>query len=153
MKIAQIAPLIESVPPRLYGGTDQYLSPVVEDSLVWRQAAPTRSQWRQRLSARFDGKTVCGPVRGPARIVRYQSEKRRIVLALSRSSQGEVCGGGVTTSRRIRTGIPSRRAERGLFNPIWCRNRHRRPPLSETAISEIDHTHQRQLLDHAVQAG
>jgi hypothetical protein len=35
-----------------------------------------------------------------------------------------MCGGSVTTSRRIRTG-PSRRAERGLFNAIWCRNRHR----------------------------
>ena len=36
-----------------------------------------------------------------------------------------MCGGSVTTSRRIRTGVPSRRAERGLFNAIWCRNRHR----------------------------
>ena len=27
-------------------GLCQYLSPVVEDLLVWRQAAPTRSQWR-----------------------------------------------------------------------------------------------------------
>ena len=58
-----------------------------------------------------------------------------------------MCGGGVTTSRRIRTGIPSRRAERGLFNPIWCSEpssrRMSRASLSGTA-------HHRQLLDHAV---
>ena len=31
MKIAQIAPLIESVPPRLYGGTERIASYVTEE--------------------------------------------------------------------------------------------------------------------------
>ena len=31
MKIAQIAPLIESVPPRLYGGTERVVSYLTED--------------------------------------------------------------------------------------------------------------------------
>ncbi|MGB6589478.1 MAG: glycosyltransferase family 4 protein, partial [Pseudolabrys sp.] len=31
MKIAQIAPLIESVPPRLYGGTERIVSYVTEE--------------------------------------------------------------------------------------------------------------------------
>ena len=32
----------------------QRLSPVVEDTDVWRQAAPTRFQWRQRIGSGFD---------------------------------------------------------------------------------------------------
>ncbi len=35
MKIAQVAPLIESVPPRLYGGTERVVSHLVEE-LVWQ---------------------------------------------------------------------------------------------------------------------
>jgi hypothetical protein len=31
MKIAQIAPLIESVPPRLYGGTERIVSYLTEE--------------------------------------------------------------------------------------------------------------------------
>ena len=31
MKIAQIAPLMESVPPRLYGGTERVVSYLTED--------------------------------------------------------------------------------------------------------------------------
>jgi hypothetical protein len=31
MKIAQVAPLIESVPPRLYGGTERIVSYLTED--------------------------------------------------------------------------------------------------------------------------
>src|ERR1700720_3468729 len=34
MKIAQIAPLIESVPPRLYGGTERAVSSLTEDLVV-----------------------------------------------------------------------------------------------------------------------
>ena len=46
------------------------------------------------------------------RIPRFQSEKRRIVLAKNRDHR--CAAHSVTTSRRIRTGVPSRRAERGL---------------------------------------
>jgi hypothetical protein len=34
MKIAQIAPLIESVPPRLYGGTERVVSYLTEEFVV-----------------------------------------------------------------------------------------------------------------------
>lgn len=34
MKIAQIAPLIESVPPRLYGGTERIVSYLTEELLA-----------------------------------------------------------------------------------------------------------------------
>jgi len=36
MRIAQIAPLMESVPPKLYGGTDRIVSYLTEE-LVKRQ--------------------------------------------------------------------------------------------------------------------
>ena len=35
MKIAQIAPLMESVLPRLYGGTERIVSYVTENSSRW----------------------------------------------------------------------------------------------------------------------
>ncbi|MHA1567376.1 MAG: glycosyltransferase, partial [Alphaproteobacteria bacterium] len=35
MKIAQVAPLVESVPPPLYGGTERVVSHLVEE-LVWQ---------------------------------------------------------------------------------------------------------------------
>ena len=39
MKIAQIAPLIESVPPRLYGGTERIASYVTEELVALGHAA------------------------------------------------------------------------------------------------------------------
>jgi transcriptional regulator with XRE-family HTH domain len=35
-------------------GLCQHISPIVKDRHVSRQTAPSRSQWRQRLSADFD---------------------------------------------------------------------------------------------------
>ena len=35
MKIAQIAPLIESVPPRFYGGTERIVSYLTKSSSAW----------------------------------------------------------------------------------------------------------------------
>ena len=35
MKIAQIAPLIESVPPRFYGGTERVVSYLLRNWLRW----------------------------------------------------------------------------------------------------------------------
>ena len=35
MKIAQIAPLIESVPPRFYGGTERMVSYLQRNSSAW----------------------------------------------------------------------------------------------------------------------
>jgi hypothetical protein len=36
MKIAQIAPLVESVPPRLYGGTERIVSYLTEETREMR---------------------------------------------------------------------------------------------------------------------
>ena len=45
MKIAQIAPLAESVPPRLYGGTERIVSYLTEELV---RAGPRRHAVRQR---------------------------------------------------------------------------------------------------------
>jgi len=51
MKIAQIAPLAESVPPKLYGGTERIVSYLTEE-LVRQGHAPTvtKSIGRYRLT-------------------------------------------------------------------------------------------------------
>jgi hypothetical protein len=36
MRIAQVAPLAESVPPRLYGGTERVVAWLIEE--LWRSA-------------------------------------------------------------------------------------------------------------------
>ena len=46
----------------------QRLSPIVEDTHVWRQATPSRPQWRQRFNSRFDRKTA--PRAGPVQLHR-----------------------------------------------------------------------------------
>ena len=42
MKIAQVSPLIESVPPIQYGGTEQVVSFLTEDT---RRGSSSRSAW------------------------------------------------------------------------------------------------------------
>ena len=46
----------------------QCLSPIVEDTHVWRQATPSRPQWRQWFNSRFDRKTA--PRAGPVQLHR-----------------------------------------------------------------------------------
>ena len=61
MKIAQIAPLMESVPPRLYGGTERIVSYLTDelvrqghevtlfasgDSVTTANLVPLRARWR-----------------------------------------------------------------------------------------------------------
>ena len=59
MKIAQIAPLAESVPPRLYGGTERIVSYLTEELV---RAGPRRHAVRQR---RFDDQRPAGAAAPP----------------------------------------------------------------------------------------
>jgi Glycosyltransferase Family 4 len=45
MKIAQIAPLIESVPPRLYGGTERIVSYLTEELVRRGHEVTLFCQW------------------------------------------------------------------------------------------------------------
>ena len=56
MKIAQIAPLMESVPPRLYGGTERVVSYLTEDLVAF--GSFTRGGGRCELP-RFSRDTAC----------------------------------------------------------------------------------------------
>lgn len=66
MKIAQIAPLAESVPPKLYGGTERIVSYLTEE-LVAQGHGVT-------LFASGDSVTDARLV--PAQILRYDSTRR-----------------------------------------------------------------------------
>lgn len=52
MRIAQIAPLIEAVPPMLYGGTERIVSYLTEE-LVRQDHA--HAHWDRRLSVEWSG--------------------------------------------------------------------------------------------------
>jgi glycosyltransferase involved in cell wall biosynthesis len=51
MRIAQVAPLAESVPPKLYGGTERVISWLTEE-LAWGTRSPHRTHARLRLMFR-----------------------------------------------------------------------------------------------------
>ena len=59
MRIAQIAPLTESVPPKLYGGTERVVSYMTEalvdlghDVTLFASGDPHQGEARSRLAAR-----------------------------------------------------------------------------------------------------
>ena len=62
MRIAQVAPLIESVPPRLYGGTERIVSYLTEelvrvghDVTLFASGTPSPPpNWIPVVAARFD---------------------------------------------------------------------------------------------------
>src|SRR2546427_11016253 len=70
MRIAQVAPLYEPVPPRLYGGTERIVSYLTEE-LVRRGHEVT-------LFASGDSQTAARLVAGAERAVRLRSEERRV---------------------------------------------------------------------------
>jgi len=45
MKIAQIAPLMESVPPRLYGGTERIVSYLTDELVIGEINEPGKSEF------------------------------------------------------------------------------------------------------------
>src|SRR5687768_1414561 len=53
MRIAQVAPLIESVPPRLYGGTERVVSHLVEELVRQRHEVTLFASGDSRTSARL----------------------------------------------------------------------------------------------------
>src|SRR5512143_3570483 len=80
MKIAQIAPLIESVPPRLYGGTERVVSYLTEELV--------RLGHDVTLFASGDSETRARLVAGAPRALRLDATIRdpmaRLVLMLER---------------------------------------------------------------------
>ena len=52
MRIAQIAPLAEPVPPELYGGTERVVSLLTEDAEFWTHGAPAM-KGREAAAAMF----------------------------------------------------------------------------------------------------
>ncbi len=54
MKIAQIAPLVESVPPRLYGGTERVVSWLTEELVAQGHDVTLFASGDSRTSARLE---------------------------------------------------------------------------------------------------
>ena len=54
MKIAQVAPLIESVPPRLYGGTERIVSYLTEELVGLGPRCDALCKWRLHHQRRVD---------------------------------------------------------------------------------------------------
>jgi hypothetical protein len=61
MKIAQIAPLMESVPPRLYGGTERIVSYLTEELVAQGHDVTLYASGDSLISAKL---VPCGPQRG-----------------------------------------------------------------------------------------
>ena len=60
MRIAQVAPLFESVPPRLYGGTERVVSYLTEELVKQGHHEPLRP-WAKFRRARLSAE-LCGPI-------------------------------------------------------------------------------------------
>ncbi|MBS0280994.1 MAG: glycosyltransferase family 4 protein, partial [Proteobacteria bacterium] len=54
MKIAQIAPLVESVPPRLYGGTERVVSWLTEELVAQGHEVTLFASGDSRTSAKLE---------------------------------------------------------------------------------------------------
>ena len=85
MKIAQVAPLYESVPPKLYGGTERVVSYLTDelvrqghdvtlfasgDSITKAQLVPVCER-----ALRLEGKKIIDPLAHPMRMIELVAQK------------------------------------------------------------------------------
>ena len=61
MRIAQIAPLMESVPPKLYGGTERIVSYLTEELVkLGHDVTLARRYWHEKVGCMFEGERRVG---------------------------------------------------------------------------------------------